>query len=38
MVFGSVKLNPKLTYFFAISGVIAIRFSISRFSETEASS
>ena len=31
----NVKLNPKLIYFFAISGLIAIRFSLSRFSEIE---
>jgi hypothetical protein len=30
------KLKPKLIYFFAISGVTAIRFSLSLFSEIEA--
>ena len=35
-VFDKDKLNPKLIYLFAISGVIAILFSMSRCSEIDA--
>jgi hypothetical protein len=36
IIIGKDKLKPKLIYFFAISGVTAIRFSLSLFSEIEA--